>query len=170
MVLSERSPAPPENQRVFLLKAPYVADHDMEILVVVRGVRRGVEHASQRIRGVLYKKWIRLRFVHERKQALRDDGPRTFPAVAVLEKGDGREAVRMQSDEGHKPSGMDDREMVFRVWLQRPDGEVEISRRERNQKIRVRLFLNRDGLCVEAGDCGGKRTVVFPDLKATGRL
>jgi hypothetical protein len=66
---------------------------------------------------------------------------------------------------------MDDREMVFRVWLQRPDGEIEISRRERNQKIRIRLFLNGDGLGVEAGDCRGKeRTVVFPDLKATGRL
>jgi hypothetical protein len=51
---------------------------------------------------------------------------------------------------------MDDREMVFRVWLQRPDGEIEISRRERNQKIRIRLFLNGDGLGVEAGDCRGK--------------
>ena len=49
----------------------------------------------------------------------------------------------MQSDEGHKLSGCDDREMVFRVWFQRPDGEVEISGRERNQKIRVCLFLNR---------------------------
>ena len=51
---------------------------------------------------------------------------------------------------------MDDREMVFRVWFQRPDGEIEISRRERNQKIRIRLFLNGDGFCVETGDCRGK--------------
>ena len=33
------------------------------------------QHACQRIRGVLLKKWIRLRFVHERKQALRGDWP-----------------------------------------------------------------------------------------------
>jgi hypothetical protein len=39
---------------------------------------------------------------------------------------------------------MDDREMVFRGWLQRPDGEIEIARRERNQKIRIRLFLATD--------------------------
>jgi hypothetical protein len=48
---------------------------------------------------------------------------------------------------------MDHREMVFRVWLQRPDGEIEIPRRERNQKIRIWLFLNGDGPGVEAGDC-----------------
>ena len=52
---------------------------------------------------------------------------------------------------------MDDREMVFRVWLQRPDGEIEIARRERNQKIRIRLFLNGDGLRVETGDCARER-------------
>ena len=51
---------------------------------------------------------------------------------------------------------MDNCEMVFRVWLQRSDGEVQIPRSERNQKIRIRLFLNGDGLCVETGDCGGK--------------
>ena len=84
-------------------------------------------------------------------------GRDAFPAVAVLEECDGVEGLFGcgQMKDICLPV-MDDREMVFRVWLQRPDGEIKIARRERNQKIRVRLFLNGDGLCVETGDCRGK--------------
>ena len=58
--------------------------------------------------------------------------------------------------QGVRLSVVDDSQMVFRLWPQRPDGEVVVARRERDQKIRVRLFLNGDGLRVESGDCGGK--------------
>ena len=67
-------------------------------------------------------------------------------------------------------SVVDDSEMVFGLAFQRADGEVVVARRERDQEICVRLLLNRDGLCVESEIAEGKRTVVFPDLKAIGRL
>ena len=40
--------------------------------------------------------------------------------------------------------------------LQRADGEVKVSRREREQEISVRLLLNGDRFCVESRDCRGK--------------
>jgi predicted RNase H-like HicB family nuclease len=46
--------------------------------------------------------------------------------------------------------------MVFGPWLQRADREVVVARRERDQKICVRLLLNCDGLRVDSRDCGWK--------------
>ena len=48
---------------------------------------------------------------------------------------------------------VDDSEMVFGLWLQRADREVVVARRERDEKIGVRLLLYGDGLRVESRDC-----------------
>ena len=46
----------------------------------------------------------------------------------------------------------DDGQMVVGVLLERADREVGISRREREEEIRVGLFLRRHRLCIETGD------------------
>jgi hypothetical protein len=67
-------------------------------------------------------------------------------------------------------SVVNDSQMIFGLWSQRADREVVVARRERDQKISVRLLLHGDGLRVESEIAEGKRTVVLPDLKAIGRL
>ena len=57
---------------------------------------------------------------------------------------------------------VDDSEMVFGLAFQRADGEVVVTRRERDQEICVRLLLNRDGLCVESRDRGWEKDGGIP--------
>ena len=65
---------------------------------------------------------------------------------------------------------VDDGEMIFGVPFERADREVEISRREREDEIRVGLFLHRHRLRVEAGDRGGKEDGRIARLAGDGNV
>ena len=65
---------------------------------------------------------------------------------------------------------VDDGEMVFCVLLERANGEVKISRREREDEIRVGLFLHRHRFRVEARDRRGKEDGRIARLAGDGNV
>ena len=64
----------------------------------------------------------------------------------------------------------DDGEVVFGVLLERADREVEISRREREEEIRVGLFLRRHRLCIETRDRRRKEDRCVARLAGDGKV
>ena len=143
-----------------------------KFVVVIRGVGRGVEDASQRVRVVLLEKWISLGLVQKRKQPLGYHGPRGGARVAALEERHRVERLcpkRPEMQDVRLPV-VDDREMVLGVLLERADREVKISRREREDEIRVRLFLHGHRLRVEARDRRGKENGRIARLERDGNL
>jgi hypothetical protein len=64
----------------------------------------------------------------------------------------------------------DDGQMVVGVLLERADREVGISRREREEEIRVGLFLRRHRLCIETRDRRRKEHRRIARLAGDGKV
>lgn len=159
-----------EDQCVFFLEPPHVADHDIEVLVVTGEFRGGVHHADERIRAIPCKKWIGLRLVHERKKALRRHRPRSGFS-AILKKRDGVNRLRRRrqmQDVGL--AVIDDRKMILGLRIQPPDREIRIPRRERDEEIGIRLFLDGNRLSVEPGNLGRKKNRRIPRIVGDGQI
>ena len=98
-----------------------------------------MEDAFQGIRIVFLEEWIGLRLVHERKEPFRGKWARRAAGRYVL-----KERYRVERLVGGAQMQyvrlpvVDYGEMVVGFRFKRPDREVEISRRERDQEIRVR--------------------------------
>ena len=110
-----------------------------------------MKDAGERVWMILLEKRIGFRLVQKRKQPLGNNGPCSGASVAALKECHRVEWLfrgREMQDVGFPVE--DDGEMVFSLLLKRADREVEISRSEREDEIRVRLFLDRHRLRVEA--------------------
>jgi hypothetical protein len=103
------------------------------------------------------KERVDLGLIHQGKEPFRGYGiASAFPSFLLIEGdiverlvgGDEVEDIRFPIE--------DDGQMVFRVWFQRPDAEIEISRCERDQESGVFLFLGCHGLGVESRDGRGE--------------
>jgi len=115
-----------------------------------------MEHTGQGFRGSFRQKRIRLRLVHQGKQPLWHDGELallTLPFVLVE-----RDVVewflggRQMKD--IRLSIEDHRQMILCIGSQRPNGEIEIPRCERDEESGVFLFLGGNGFRIQAGDFG----------------
>jgi hypothetical protein len=106
---------------------------------------------------ILLEKRIGFRLVQERKQAFGNDRTRRAARTCILEECHGVERLLGGAEaQDVRLAVVDDGEMVFGFWLQRADREVVVARREGDQKICVRLFLNCNGPRVESRNCRGK--------------
>ena len=142
----------PEYQRVLDLEAPNVPHPHGEVVVVVGYFGRSVEHARQRVRPLLRQQRILLRPVQQRKQPLRRNrAPPAFLPYPAFPKE--RESVkRLLGSREMQDMGLpleDDRQIILGIRSQRPNREVEIPRRERDQELRIRLLLHRHRPSVE---------------------
>ena len=130
-----------------------------------------MEDSGQRVRVVLLEKRIRFRLVQKRKQPLGNNGPRGGAGVAALEERHRVERLLggAQMQDVRLPV-VDDGEMVFGVLFERANREVKISRREREDEIRVGLFLHRHRFRVEARDRRGKEDGRIARLAGDGNV